>query len=399
MEISKHLADTDLAFTQVMGNTVPLMVAQDLGSTETRTICFDLNANLSDILKVDSNYAVVFRDMSCVSARSKDLFSQLEMVVTDLTADQKAMPLFNTVRVIKGPLMHVINSHVTRTTANSSKIDQVPTFVNALTNIALMILLRAAEMGSMPSGVVPVDMTVSLPPEDTSTPVRVNMFSSRIAGEYSVEFVRLGCTVKFSIAEDAVHIFSESNAVAIAQQANSPINEGDTVAFIDVGGRSTGYSFVHNGVLLEDGCVTESIGGQKLKELIAQRASNMLNTQMPSDEVIMRALDTGKIRLGTKFMDISSAITESKHEIAEQIFNGFMLAMDRNDLQAQQITRVYCSGRTFGVSKDEEYVTSPSIMSILEELFKERAPYTEFSKVEVNDPIVTGLVYGRFMQA
>lgn len=399
MEISKHLADTDLAFTQVMGDTVPLMVAQDLGSTETRTICFDLNANLSDILKVDSNYAVVFRDMSCVSARSKDLFSQLEMVVTDLTADQKAMPLFNTVRVIKGPLMHVINSHVTRTTANSSKIDQVPTFVNALTNIALMILLRAAEMGSMPSGVVPVDMTVSLPPEDTSTPVRVNMFSSRIAGEYSVEFVRLGCTVKFSIAEDAVHIFSESNAVAIAQQANSPINEGDTVAFIDVGGRSTGYSFVHNGVLLEDGCVTESIGGQKLKELIAQRASNMLNTQMPSDEVIMRALDTGKIRLGTKFMDISSAITESKHEIAEQIFNGFMLAMDRNDLQAQQITRVYCSGRTFGVSKDEEYVTSPSIMSILEELFKERAPYTEFSKVEVNDPIVTGLVYGRFMQA
>lgn len=399
MEISKHLADTDLAFTQVMGDTVPLMVAQDLGSTETRTICFDLNANLSDILKVDSNYAVVFRDMSCVSARSKDLFSQLEMVVTDLTAEQKAMPLFNTVRVIKGPLMHVINSHVTRTTANSSKIDQVPTFVNALTNIALMILLRAAEMGSMPSGVVPVDMTVSLPPEDTSTPVRVNMFSSRIAGEYSVEFVRLGCTVKFSIAEDAVHIFSESNAVAIAQQANSPINEGDTVAFIDVGGRSTGYSFVHNGVLLEDGCVTESIGGQKLKELIAQRASNMLNTQMPSDEVIMRALDTGKIRLGTKFMDISSAITESKHEIAEQIFNGFMLAMDRNDLQAQQITRVYCSGRTFGVSKDEEYVTSPSIMSILEELFKERAPYTEFSKVEVNDPIVTGLVYGRFMQA
>lgn len=399
MEISKHLADTDLAFTQVMGDTVPLMVAQDLGSTETRTICFDLNANLSDILKVDSNYAVVFRDMSCVSARSKDLFSQLEMVVTDLTAEQKAMPLFNTVRVIKGPLMHVINSHVTRTTANSSKIDQVPTFVNALTNIALMILLRAAEMGSMPSGVVPVDMTVSLPPEDTSTPVRVNMFSSRIAGEYSVEFVRLGCTVKFSIAEDAVHIFSESNAVAIAQQATSPINEGDTVAFIDVGGRSTGYSFVHNGVLLEDGCVTESIGGQKLKELIAQRASNMLNTQMPSDEVIMRALDTGKIRLGTKFMDISSAITESKHEIAEQIFNGFMLAMDRNDLQAQQITRVYCSGRTFGVSKDEEYVTSPSIMSILEELFKERAPYTEFSKVEVNDPIVTGLVYGRFMQA
>lgn len=399
MEISKHLADTDLAFTQVMGDTVPLMVAQDLGSTETRTICFDLNANLSDILKVDSNYAVVFRDMSCVSARSKDLFSQLEMVVTDLTAEQKAMPLFNTVRVIKGPLMHVINSHVTRTTANSSKIDQVPTFVNALTNIALMILLRAAEMGSMPSGVVPVDMTVSLPPEDTSTPVRVNMFSSRIAGEYSVEFVRLGCTVKFSIAEDEVHIFSESNAVAIAQQATSPINEGDTVAFIDVGGRSTGYSFVHNGVLLEDGCVTESIGGQKLKELIAQRASNMLNTQMPSDEVIMRALDTGKIRLGTKFMDISSAITESKHEIAEQIFNGFMLAMDRNDLQAQQITRVYCSGRTFGVSKDEEYVTSPSIMSILEELFKERAPYTEFSKVEVNDPIVTGLVYGRFMQA
>lgn len=399
MEISKHLADTDLAFTQTVGDTAPLMVAQDLGSTETRTLAFDLNANLSDILKVDSNYAVVFRDMSCVSARSKDLFSQLEMVVTDLTADKKAMPLFKSMRVIKGPLMHVINSHTTRTTANSSKIDQVPTFVNSLTNIALMLLLRAADTKAMPADTVPVDLTVSLPPEDTSTPVRVNMFISRLAGEYSVEFVRLGCTIRFSLAEDAIHIFSESNAVAIAQQATAPLEEGDTVAFIDVGGRSTGYSFVHNGVLLEDGCVTEGIGGQKLKELTAQRASNMLNTQMPSDDVIMRALDTGKIRLGTKYMDISSAITESKQEIAEQIFNGFMLAMDRNDLQAQQISTVYCSGRTFGISKDGEYVTSPSIMSILEELFKERAPYTEFKEVAMSDPIVTGLVYGRFMLA
>ncbi len=397
MEIIKHLADTDVSFTQVLKEPHLIQIAMDMGSTETRTIQFDMQGNIGDTLKIDSNYAIVTRDLSNMTANTRDIESQLEMVITDTTADQKASPLFSQLRIVKGKLMRVLNSHTTRTTANSSKIDQVPTFVNCLANTALNILLRGAEEGGIPNGVTEVDLTVSLPPEDTSSPVRLDVFKQRLAGVYAVEFVRLGCTIQISLSQERIFIFSESNAVAITQQMQAPAQPDDTLAFIDVGGRSTGISFVYNGVLLEDGCVTESIGGQKMKELVAQRVCNQLNTQIPADDTILQALDTGKIRMGAKYVDISALITESKREVAEQIFNAFMLALDRNGLQAQQLTRVFCSGRSFGISKDGEFVTSPSMMTMLEEMFKERAPYTEFTLVDNADPIVYGLVCGRFM--
>lgn len=397
MELVKHLNYNDmesLASNVEMGQ---VYLAQDIGSTQTRTMMFEMDGTLSDILKMDSNYYTVRRDISHINARSKEILAQLEMVITDLTAEGKSNPLFTSVRIVKGPLVDVINAPTNRTTANSSKIDQLPTYINCLSNIAIILLLKSVDMGGISSQPVKVDLTVSLPPEDTSTPVRMQVFNERMCGSYQVEFPRLGCVIRFELGSDHLHVFSESNAVAIAQQATNPIGSEDTVGFIDVGGRSTGFSFVHNGILLEDSCVTESIGGQRLKDLIAQRVSNMLNTQLPSDEVIMRALASGEVRIGSKYMDISAEITEAKREIAEQIFNAFMLALDSNNLQSQQLGKVFCSGRTFGSSTKDGYETSPSMVVMLEEMFRERTPFVDFALVDVDDPIITGLVYGRFM--
>lgn len=396
MDLFKNFEVKNFEF---LTKTVPmenLMLAQDMGSTETRTIVFSMSGDISDVVRTNSNFAIVTRDISHILTRNKDLMSQLELIIHNKSASQQTDPIFQDLHIVKGPLAQTVSTFTSRTTANSSKIDQLATYANSIANIAINILLIAAEQGGLPDHTLDVDLTMALPPEDTIAPVRLELFSQRMQGLYEVEFPRLGCTVSFQIKAENIHVFSESNAVAIAQQATAPFDVDDTVGFIDVGGRSTGFSFVHGGILLEDGCVTEGIGGQKLKELISRRVSNMLNTQTPSDDVILRSLDTGKIRLGAQSMNIGPCINEAKEEVAEQIFNGFMLAVDRNGLQAQQISKVYCSGRSFGISKDGDYVTSDSMCTSLERMFKERSPYTEFALVSVNDPIVTGLVYARF---
>lgn len=396
MELFKNFEVKDFEFATKTVPMTSLMLAQDMGSTETRTIVFSMEGDISDVVRMDSNFAVVNRDISHILTRNKDLMSQLEMILHNKSADQQTDPIFKDLHIVKGPLAQTVSTFTSRTTANSSKIDQLATYANSIANIAINILLASVNLGGLPDHTLDIDLTMALPPEDTIAPVRLELFSQRMHGVYEVEFPRLGCSVSFEIKPENIHVFSESNAVAVAQQATAPFEPEDTVGFIDVGGRSTGFSFVHGGVLLEDGCVTEGIGGQKLKELISRRVSNMLNTQTPSDDVILRSLSTGKIRLGAQSMNIGPCINEAKEEVAEQIFNGFMLAVDRNGLQAQQISKVYCSGRSFGVSKDGDYITSDSMCTNLERMFKERSPYTEFALVDVNDPIVTGLVYARF---
>ena len=60
----------------------------------------------------------------------------------------------------------------------------------------------------------------------------------------------------------------------------------------------------------------------------------------------------------------------------------------------QNISRVYCSGRTFGETEG-----SPSIITNLEKLFKSRSQYTEFSMISKPNPILSGLVYNGIMYA
>ena len=396
MQLFTHLSDKNFAFVDEKSNFSPMNIAQDMGSTETRTVIFDGDANTSDVVHLDSNYTLVNRDISHVVTKNKPLDAQLELIMNKISSTEDADISFKDIHIVKGALMNTLSTFASRTTANSSKIDQIPTYINSIANIAINLLLASADKGSIPDGTVEIDLTIALPPEDTSSPVRLELFADRIAGIYKVEFPRLDCSISFEITKDRIHIFSESNAVAIALQTTSPIAEDDTVAFIDVGGRSTGYSFVRNGVLLEDGCVTEGIGGQKLKELVSRQVSNKLNTQSPSDEAVLRSMSTGHVKLGMQQMNVSQCITDSKEEVAEQIFNGFMLAIDRNGLQAQEISKVYCSGRSFGVSSHEGYVVSPSMMTMIEKMFKERCPYTQFELIDIEDPITIGLVYARF---
>ncbi|MEG2262850.1 MAG: hypothetical protein RSC43_00075 [Clostridia bacterium] len=396
MELNSYLKTAGDDFTHATEEHAPVFVAVDLGSTETRTEQFDGDGSTSGVLHLDSNYAEVNHSIEHIANPSNALDSKLEAIIEDISESNKSDPAFKSIHVVKGALMNIINVHTVNTTANASKIDQIPTYVNVIFNIGLTILLRAASLNSVPSNVIPVDATISLPPEDTTSQSRIDFFKSRVAGEYRVSFPRLNVQIRFKIAAHDVMVLSEPNAVAICQQVKDPIPTDTVVGFIDMGGRSSGYSFVRNGVLLEDGCMTEPIGGNTLKTIIAQRVSEKFNIQKPTIFMIDNALPTGQMRVGNKLMDISDCISAAKREISAVLFNGFMTAMDANNLQTQQLSQVYCSGRTFGSSMEGTTVKSASLMNNLEDMYHARSPYTGFDLMSSEDPVVTGLIFARF---
>lgn len=398
MELNAILKSSVADINVKTGEATTTLMAMDVGSTETRFINFDKQGNLSDIVPIASDFGIVGKDISYIASPDTTIAGNFEAIIKDETASAKTEPQFTEVRLAKGKLLRSLGASTQRTTANASKIDQQPTYINIIFNVALGIALKGIDTHSMPSFST-VDLTVSLPPEDTTSQARMDLFRSRLAGTYFVQFPRLKIAARFEIKESDIYVCAESNAVAtcIAMNDDANMEDDDVIAFIDIGGRSAGNSFILNGTLVEDRCNTTPYGGLMMLNEIAQAVADKYNIQPPAMNMVEAALSTGQIKIGNRRMDISDCITAAKETIARPIFDDFMRALDNNHLQAQQVARIYCSGRTFGTSKNENgQIISTSIMTMLESMYKTRSPYTEFIAVPETYPIVTGLVFMRF---
>lgn len=368
-------------------------IAMDIGSTQTRTRTYNSDAILGEPILLDSNYESISRDISHVMSPSSSVIANLDMIITDLTADNKVKPMITTEHVVKGDMLSALTVNTQITVAAVSKIDQKATYVNAIVNIALVLLQDYVSKGQ-PAEPVTVNLTISLPPEDTKHRARLNTFRETLAGRYTVEFTRLNVTVEFVIPED-IDIISEPEAVAVYQSVmNSDDNDdGDSViCVIDIGGRSAGITFIADGHLLVDSCVTVNLGGSRLAALFSREIASSYNIQEPLVTRAIRSLSTGTFMLGAQRLDVSEQLNRAKEEFASLIFNEFMRAVDINGIQLQNISRVYCSGGTFG-----EAPKSASIIESISRQFSEKSAYTEFELIKEPLPILCGLCYRGIM--
>lgn len=375
-------------------------IAIDLGSTQTRTLNFDLDFNEGDVVAIDSAYSEVVHGIQHISSPDDKIFSNLEAILCDKTFNRKKDGAFEKIHIVKGPLFEVLNQMSKATTSDASKINQETTYVNAVFNIALQILLTSLAEGQLPYN-TRVDATFALPPEDTVVPIRMKSFKEKMAGTYEVEFPRIGFTVQFTLDESNIYITAEPNAVALTYGAESD-HEADVhevIGFIDVGGRSTGNSFVAGGRLLEDGCYAEPHGGEFVCENIAKNIANRINCNMPRIDKVKKSLSRGILVMGSKHISIAQDIDAAKDVMAGVILTGFTKAITANHLQAQEISRVVCTGRTFGESVNDGAVVSSSLMHKVAALFANRSNFTEFELFESNNPIVRGLMYYRSTKA
>lgn len=369
-------------------------VAMDIGSTQTRSAVYDTDANIDEEILLDSNYEVYVRDLSHVESPSDTLSANLDLIITDETAESKVKPFITCEHVIKGDLLAAVTTNSQITGASVSKVDQKVTYINVVTNVAIQLLQQFSKRG-MPDGTISVSMTVALPPEDTKHQEKMNVFRSSLAGTYTVEFVRLGVTVKFTILED-MKIVAEPEAAAVYLSVNNALEDEDdaVVCVLDIGGRSTGITFISDKHLLVDSCTTVNIGGSKLAAIFSRELAAAYNIQEPLIPRVMKSMKTGTMKIGARKLDVSDQLNSAKSEFASLIMNELIRSVDINEFQLQNISTVYCSGRTFGAAPK-----SPSLMTFIEKLYTEKSAYTAFKPVEATNPILSGLCYKGILSA
>lgn len=369
--------------------------AMDIGSTQTRTCIFVKSGGTGTPILLDSNYQILIGDIDNVSSTSDSVVGNLEMVIDDLTEGKDKFVFKQSTHVLKGELLNNVTNARQITAASVSKVNQEATYINAVTNSALAVLDWYSHVGVI-KGVPTVKLEIALPPEDTKHKETIKLFMSRLAGKYRVAFPRLGTAVTFNISEES-NVIAEPEAVSVFLTAKKQITDEDedsVICVLDIGGRSTGITFIDNKALLSDSCVTVPVGGARLLALLGKNIATEYNIQEPIPSRLIKALTTGKYKIGTKAIDISKCIANAKQAFANIIFSELLGAIDLNGIQMQNIAKVFCSGRTF--TDVEGFV---SLKDLLAEACKNTSEYTEFYKVEADTPILTGLLYHGIMYA
>lgn len=372
-----------------------IFAAMDIGSTQTRTCIFTKSGGMGDPILLDSNYQILLGDIDNVSSTTNSVIGNLEMIIDDLTEGKDKFVFKQSTHVLKGDLLNNVTTARQITASSVSKVNQEATYINAVTNAALAVLDWYSNVGT-PKGVPVVKLELSLPPEDTKHKETIDMFISRLAGTYKVVFPRLETAVTFTIS-DKCNVISEPEAVSVFLTAKKQITDEDedsVICVLDIGGRSTGITFIDNKALLADSCVTVPVGGARLLALLGKNIATEYNIQEPIPSRLVKALTTGKYKIGTKVIDISRCIANAKQAFANVIFSELLGAIDINGIQMQNIAKVFCSGRTF--ADVDGFV---SLKDLLAEACKNTSEYTEFCKVEADTPILTGLLYHGVMYA
>lgn len=382
--------------------TVPvssIYVALDVGSTQTRSCIFQKDAVIGDSVVLDSNYCILNHDIDHIASPGNSIGSQLEMTLVDKSAENKVKPAFTEVHVVKGDLLSAISNNRQITASSMSKIDQEATYINIISNIAIQLLMHYTEHGYCKESVI-TRLSVALPPEDTAFKQRMTTFRQQLAGNYEVTFSRLGVVVSFTIPQD-FNVISEPEAVAIHQslfgkkKEDADPDDGGSVCFLDIGGRSTGITIINDsGQLMSDACITATIGGNRLLSLFSRDISSSFNVQEVDATRLVKSISSGTLKLGAQKFNVVNQLNDAKEEFASLIYNELIKAFDAHGLKTYMISEIRCSGRTFG-----EAPGSPSLMTYIQRIFDKASVSPEFIHVEDALTILIGVALHGILHA
>ena len=376
----------------------PMYIATDIGSTTQRTILFSPPGDMQSApVKMGTSFCSVpsEADYSYCMGASNSIIDNLDLEIHCSNPNENTF--VRDMRIVKGSLLNRLNLSERELTSDASKVDSVGMYVNILCNISVLMLAERVTNKESLSEIQEIDVTVALPPDDANIADRVRLFKSRLMGSYSVVFNRLGVTVRFNIDAKNIYTGSEPLGAALYRiMADDDIDTETNCGFLDCGGRSSGTIFFVDGVLKEGSSYAFPIGGVSLLDALADRIAEINHIQRPRLEAMYKVLETGIYKYGGQKLQVADAITEAKKTVAEELFNGLSRGLALNKLQAVDLERVYCSGRTFGVTQsDTGNVLSQSVCTFLKQLFREKSPSTEFIRECDDTAVVKGMVYVR----
>lgn len=370
-------------------------IALDAGSTGTRSLTYELRTDTnSQLLVLGAEYLKVTSDISGIESPTPAIEDNLELIIK--TANPSNM--LNKQHIIKGDLRSVLSDTSTLVSGTTSKTLQDITYINIIANMAILLLCDSIDKQLKVRDYVPVDLAVSLPSEDIDNKVLVTDFKTALSDKYDVEFPRLGVTVKFELVQNSIHCYSEPEASAAHYYWDHDFDRNDIIVFIEGGGRSIGSAIIRNGRVVRGKTVPVNGGGSQMLEVLAKEIARKYKIDRPSPSDVAGCLDTGKQRLGGKYVDVGDCIDTAKEEILPQLQDALTRVLDLNTLKITNIAKIVFSGRLFGKSVDKGTVVSQSMVDILKEQMSSAARFTDFEKIGTEYPIPCGLSILRMME-
>ena len=376
------------------------MLAVDVGSTEIRGTMFNTNAQMSEVLRMQSPYAIITEDISHVKSQSEEIFDNLEIVIKDVTPEEQLRrDRREDVRIIRGGLLQDIEAPVTKINSSEGKIDQDSTYINIITIVAMNCLIKGeCSQGSL-GYLNEIDLTVSLPPKDTRSTTRLNKFKDTLNGTYLVDFVRLGVSFTIHFSFDKIFVEDESKAV-LRYWKTAYETEGadeDSILVIDGGGSTIDLAVLKEGRLIDKACESMLFGGDKLGLDVAKIFANQSGDVVEKDPNRIRfMLENGYIRQGKREVSVKSAVHTAKIKMAREIMSKLEQVFGESDFTAKTFQTVILAGRLFDNCKQTnvDYLT-PSLGAYLAKLYKGKSPDTDFISVNEVESIPYGLAFYR----
>lgn len=379
-----------------------LMETLDLGSTESRSLVFDRElSNPDNELAVPADFAYLTQEIDWVKSKSKTLYDNLEIDLTDVTSSVIKKPedkMFEDIRIIKGGLLEELNYPIERAASNTGKVDQQSTFVNAIANVGLRAFIEQCNLG-LKFNKVKADLTVALPPEDTQSTARIQKFKNRLQGEYVFKLPRLNFTCTIEVKKEKIYFEDESKAAMRywAATTDLDVEQYRNVLVIDGGGRSFDIAFLKNGILVTSGSKTLTFGGKKMEQFAFQHFVQNGDRSAPNMEMVRESFQTGQIQDGNAMLSMVESIHYSKNEISKMVMAGLNELFDFNDVRPNQINLILTAGGCFRESGEGEFVV-PSLTDYIEARYQKVSPNTLFYQIEEDYPILLGLALFRLSQ-
>ena len=358
-----------------------LDVCLDIGSTQTRSICFTPKTMSvdSEIVTVDTGVKMVRRSLSNLRT-DKTLEGNLEVEVS--TGN-------DVWHFVKGSMRNRMVSDATKIASSISKLDQVYTYQSAYFQIGLMVLLDAFQTGIQAS-CYDIKLTLALPPEDLLDS-RQEMLKERLRGKAVIKFPRKNLSVNINITE--IELYSEPVAVAFNYSLNCNDSVSQNLVFLECGGRSKGAIVTKQGTLVLEGTTTAMGGGENMLSAIADAVANRLHINLPDINAIRNCLDTGIFVYGNDTVDIVNEINEAKKMLASDCVDIISTALDRTNTKLEEVQKVVCTGRSFKSSIRNGKVVSPSLATFIADEFKYSQVPIVFETYAEDNPVVRGLSY------
>lgn len=314
-------------------------VVIDVGASSTR-FCGDNGS----VMVIPNNMAIIDEDTRVDLQPYNDSIESALDIKIKKDGDSDMFP----VRALIGQMAMRFSRSNIRPSVMSNKHTQRVNYISIITAVAINKLKSGVEDD--------IDLYVALPPNEVNT--AKDYVAEQLKGEYEIKLEKYNNeTIKFNIK--TVKCFEESYMAIMAYffNMNGTIREeaqefsSGYVLSLDVGASTSDLAIVKDRKYLEKTGQTYKIGGNIIKDMIADFVREEYGYDL-QDDGLETVISEGRLPMGNKYINIGKELERVKREFAQQVVGEMQNYFRKVGVALPSVRAIVVSG---GGSMKSEY--------------------------------------------